>query len=589
MGGPKEDVIMKVLFNTLFLLCVGGVLTAQSEANTCDDKRAYLGIYTQGVSEEKAALLSLPNSEGSLITEILIGGAADKAGLQPFDYVYGIDDERTDDDDDLTDLLGRYEAGEQATIHLIRRGKDMAVDVVFGRRSDSSRWKRSDAERAFLGISHEDSDKDEPGVTVDVIRSTTASSLGLKDGDVILAINDFPIIDWSDITTAINMMAAGDAISIDYERAGRIQKARGIIQSHERTAREQEREQVVEYAFLGVYSNSISKEKAHKLGFDNPYGSYVSSVIPNTAAERAGIEPFDYIYGVDEYRTGEGQPLTYILHKYQAGERAVIHYVRRNRERQVEVRFSSRDEARPQQSDKCEEAFLGVQSSHAYVERSGVSIDVIPGSTAESVGMENGDVVIRINGYPIIDWTDIASAIDNMTVGKAIEVDWVRHGREMRGSSPILSYCETKTRQAFARSNIAIQRSDQSARSAGAIDLRDVEVRVSDILGDEAREMERRYKVKLTLGNDINLKAIQIIPQPDKGSFVLTFVLPGKGQTAVRIYNDVGRNIYIYEAASFSGTFSDEVDLSQNGLGTYYLLVEQNGRTAGKRIQVRKG
>ena len=42
-----------------------------------------------------------------------------------------------------------------------------------------------------------------------------------------------------------------------------------------------------EYAFLGIYSERVSKEKAKKLGFDNPYGSYVSSVIPGTAAGRA--------------------------------------------------------------------------------------------------------------------------------------------------------------------------------------------------------------------------------------------------------------------------------------------------------------
>lgn len=582
---------MKVLFNTLFLFCIGGVLTAQSEQNTCEDSRAYLGIYSQGVSEEKADLLHLPNAEGSLITEILIGGAADKAGLQAFDYIYGINDDRTDHGDDLTDLLGQYKAGEQATIHLIRKGKPLDVDVVFGRRTDSHRRNREDTEKAFLGISQRDTEKDEVGVTVSVIRNSTASEIGLKDDDVIMAINGYPIIDWSDVTTAINMMDAGASIEVAYEREGQFYTAKGTIRSQSQTRREPEREREtkVEYAFLGVFSNSISKEKAHKLGFDNPYGSYVSGVIPNTAAERAGIEPFDYIYGVDEYRTGEGQSLTYILRKYQVGDRAKIHYVRRNRERQVEVRFSSREEARHKETDKCDEAFLGVQSSHAYVERTGVSIDVIRTSTAENIGMEDGDVIIRINSYTMIDWTDIGAAIDNLSVGDAIEVDWVRNGREMRGSSPIMSYCETKTKQAFSSSRVAISRSDQSARSVAPLDLHNVEVKVSDILSDEAREMERRYKVRLSIGNNINLRSLKITPQPDKGSFTLSFVLPGNGQTTVRIYNDVGRNIYVYESGSFSGTFNDDVDLSQNGLGTYYLMVEQNGKTAGMRIQVRKG
>lgn len=580
---------MKVLFNTLILLCYGGILMAQNEGKTCEDQRAYLGIYTKEVSEEKANLLRFPNAEGSLITEILIGGAADKAGLQPFDYIYGINDDRTDRRENLTDLLDGYTAGEQATIHLIRRGEPLAVDVVFGQRSDSSRRKKSNTEKAFLGISHQNSDADEPGVTVNVIRHSTASELGLKNGDVITAINGYPIFEWSDVSTALDMMEVGADVQVAYEREGQPHQVNGIIQSEAGTERARERASSVEYAFLGVYSNSISKEKARKLGFDNPYGSYVVSVIPSTAAERAGMEPFDYIYGIDEYRTGEGQSLTYILRKYQVGERAVIHYVRRNQDRQVEVRFSSRDEARHRETDKCDEAFLGIQASHAYVERTGVGINVVRASTAESLGMQNGDVIIRINGYPIIDWTDISTAIDNMVVGTAIEVDWIRQGRELRGSSPIMSYCETKTREALSNTRMEIHRNDQNARSVAPLDLHDVNVIVSNIHSEEVREMERRYEVRLYTGNDIRLNSIKILPQPEEGSFTLSFMLPDKGQTIVRIYNEVGRNIYVYESGSFSGIFKDDVDLSQNGLGTYYLVVEQNGRKAGKRIQVRKG
>ncbi|MEM1220930.1 MAG: hypothetical protein AAGH79_18560, partial [Bacteroidota bacterium] len=48
-----------------------------------------------------------------------------------------------------------------------------------------------------------------------------------------------------------------------------------------------------ESAFLGVRSDDISREKAKKLGFSNYYGDYVTKVIKNTAAEKAGIQPND--------------------------------------------------------------------------------------------------------------------------------------------------------------------------------------------------------------------------------------------------------------------------------------------------------
>lgn len=576
---------MKRLFNTLFLFLMGGMIMAQTSQEKCSDDRAYLGIYTADVSEEKAELLQLPTDEGSLITEVLIGGAADKAGLMPFDYVYGIDDYRTDRRDNLTDLLIKYTAGDQANVHIIRNGQPLTVNLILGRQSDSIKRNRKDRESPFLGISNRGSNEDEIGIKISVVDQSTAKAIGLRSGDKVLRINGFPMIDWSDVTTAINMIEVGEEIVVEYEREGQPMEARGPIQSRETTHELQEVSEKVESAFLGIYSNALSRAKAKKLGFENPYGSYVSSVIGNTAAERANIMPFDYIYGIDEYRTGEGQTLSHILHRYEVGESATVHFVRRQQDRQVQVTFRSRDERRVEKVDECEAPYFGIQSSHSYVERSGVSVKIIPNSTAKRMGMQDHDLITRINGYPMIDWDDIGTAIDNMKVGTNIEVEWIREGREMKGRTPIMSYCQTKTNQ------IVPERipSDVSPRSGANLDLGKVEVVISDIHREEASEMQRRYKVALSSNNEINLRSIRLATRPTKGVFQLSFELPNRGDTVVRIYNDVGRNIYIYDLGTFSGEFEDEVDLSQNGVGTYYLQVQQNGKSTSKRLILRKG
>lgn len=575
---------MKRLFNTLFFFLLGGMIMAQTSPEKCDSDRAYLGIYTSGVSEEKAALLQLPNDEGSLITEVLVGGAADKAGLQPFDYIYGIDEYRTDGRDDLTDLLLKYKSGDQANVHIIRNGQPMTINLLFGQQSDSIKRNRDDDEYPFLGISNRDSNKDEIGIRVSVVDHSTAESIGLKHDDKILRINGFPLVDWSDVTTAINMMEVGDEVVIDYERAGIPMQASGTIKSRESTTDQRESESSADNAFLGIISRTLTKAKAQKLGFENPYGSYVDEVFLNSAAERANIMPFDYIYGVDEYRTGDGQSLTRILYRYEVGDRATVHFVRRDQHRQVQVTFGSRDEARRRKVDKCDGPYLGIQSSHSYVERNGVSVNVIPNSTAQIIGLKHHDLITRINGYPMLDWEDLGAAIDNMKVGANIEVEWVRDGREMKGKAPIMSYCQTKTNQ------IVPERipSDMGTRGNQS-NLGDMEVIVSDIHLEEAREMHRRYKVALNPNNEINLRSIRIATRPAKGVFQLSFSLPERGNTEIRIYNNLGRDIYVSELVDFSGEFSDEVDLSQNGPGTYYLQVMQNGRSASKRLVLRKG
>lgn len=568
----------------LFLFLLGGMIMAQTSQEKCANDRAYLGIYTSDVSEEKAELLQFPNDEGSLITEVLIGGAADKAGLQPFDYIYGIDEYRTDRGDDLTDLLLKYQSGDQANVHIIRNGEPMTINLIFGRQSDSIKRDRKDEEYPFLGISNRDSNDDDLGIRISVVDNSTAESIGLKRDDKILRINGFPMVEWSDVTTAIHMMEVGDEVVVDFERDGLPMQASGLIKSRETTVEQDEPASSADHAFLGIISRSLTKAKAKKLGFENPYGSYVDEVFLHSAAERANIMPFDYIYGVDEYRTGEGQGLTHILYRYEVGDRATIHFVRRNQDRQVQVTFGSRDEARRKKVDKCDGPYLGIQSSHSYVERSGVSVNVIPNSTAQIIGLKDQDLITRINGYPMLDWEDLGAAIDNMKVGTTIEVAWIRNGREMQGRAPIMSYCQTKTNQ------IVPERipSDMSTRG-GNFDLDNVEVVVSDVHHDEAIEMQRRYKVSLSPENEINLRSIRIATRPAKGVFQLSFNLPNRGNTEVRIYNNLGRDIYVSELVDFSGEFSDEVDLSQNGPGTYYLQVRQNGKSASKRLLLRKG
>lgn len=575
---------MKRLFNTLFLFLLGGIVLAQTSRESCSEDRAYLGIYTQEVSAEKAALLQLPNHEGSLISEVFIGGAADKAGLQAFDYLYGIDEYRTDSGENLTDLLSKYKAGDQANVHLIRKGQPLTVNLVFGRRSDSVKPKKDDAKSPFLGISNRSSKDDEMGIVVGIIPNSTAMEMGLRSGDKILAINDFPIVNWSDVSMAINTMQLGDPVVVAYEREGLPMKAESIIKGRVVSQEYDEQSRTMEYAFLGIYSNIISKAKAKKLGFENPYGSYVSSVIGNTAAERADIQPFDYIYGIDEYRTGEGQSLTHILRRYRVGEEATVHFVRRNQDRQISVTFGSREEARREETDRCEEPFLGVQSSHSYVERTGVSVNIIRNSTAQTLGMQDNDLITRINGYLMIDWEDISTAINNMDVGSTIEVNWVRNGRDMQGSAAIMSYCQTKTNQIVPD---RIPRTTQ--RPDSRLDLKEVEIIVSDISRAETDEMKRRHNVDLHPANELGMQSIRITTRPEKGIFQLSFDLPNRGRTVVRIYNDQGRNIYEYDLGAFSGPFSDEVDLSQNGAGTYYLLVQQNGKSAGKKIILKNG
>ncbi len=582
-------------FLVLFTLILPTHIFAQ-ESN-CLDTRAFLGVHSDDISRDKAEILGFENPYGSYVTKVIGNTAAELGGLEPFDYIYGIDDLRASRYEDLSDMLTAYQTGDEVLVHFYRRGQQKSQLITLGSRSNAKYKNFSSAEDPHLGISDMEVIPNEIGVKVDVSRSSTAAEMGLEDGDLITAINGYTIVDWDDISTAIDAMSIGQTIEVEFERDGDMRTASAPIRSRA-ASQQQYKERIIAQrnsgAFLGIYSNVLSREKAKKLGLDNYYGSYVTGVIGNTAAERAGIAPFDYIYGIDEYRTGARQNLGTILSKYEPGDRARVYYIRKGSDESTNITLGSRSEAVYKEVDKCDEPFFGVSGDHSRSWNKGVPVQVIAKSTAESLGMEDQDVILTINDYPIIDWDDISTAIDNMTIGENIKVTYMRNNREMTGIQAIKSYCETKGLSGidqFSRSDRdivlkGIKRSTDR-QSFKAVDFTNVVVSVQDISQEESNKLQRIGGVRMS-SNTLQVNNLQLNPNPQKGLFHLRFNLPNSGSTRVQIFNEAGRNIYDYDLGTYRGAFEDEVDISQNGNADYFLTVSQNDRVMAKKIVLRK-
>ena len=347
-----------------------------------------------------------------------------------------------------------------------------------------------------------------------------------------------------------------------------------------------------DYAFLGIYSEQISREKARKLGFENPYGSYVSRVVKHSAAERAGMQPFDYIFGVDEYRTGEGQGLTQIIRRYAPGQKAAIHFIRQSRKRTETVTFGKRPgEERPERTE-CQRPFFGVSPQNLEkAPADGVPITTISNSTAEAMGLLDGDVIESINGHRIVDWRDIAIAIEAMEVGQTIVVEYRRNGRKEKGSQPIKSHCETKAESKW-EVPVTPEPGDWFNRhfnnpeeKNGAGNAQALSIQVESLNKEEAQRLNQEKNMGISTANNLPLQGLSVSVQT--GALVrIKCWLPESGNTTVKIFNDSGRMVYNYELGNFTGQFDDEVDLLKNGNGAYYLEIKQGKRSISKKIRV---
>ncbi len=585
-----------------FLLTILAPAVWAAEKNNCDD--AFLGVYSKPVSEEKAEILGLTNSYGHYVTRVLGNTAAESAGIRPFDYIYGLNEKTFEEEADLSDRLRDFRPGDEVDILIFRDQQPMRIPVVLTSRDQAD--YDSPSRKAFLGVSPAASNgPSAEGVQIKVHGNSVAEQIGLQDGDRITAINGFRVVDWQDVKTAIEMTPVESTIEVAYNRDGQPYNAAGLVGPEPRKRyagypcgncpEESVAPSLGARVFLGIYLGEMNPEKAAKLGFENKYGIYVKKVIPQTAAERAGLQPFDYIYGIDEYRMGEEQSLGMVLSRYEPGQEAEILFIRQGKERSAATTFGRREEAmEDMDSDPCEEPFLGVRSNHRARAERGVGISVVSNSTASDMGLQDGDIITAINGYPLIDWSDLGTAVDNTKVGTPIKIEFKRGTETLTLSRNIQSKCDRKNNSGSQDFDFDFDY-DYDEPDFGfdfnpedRPPLRNVRVEMKPMTKDDAREVKEKFGLDMPVDNNLRISSLQLFPNPSNGMFNLKFNLPDQEDTSIRIFNSAGRLIYRYDLMDFQGEFQDGIDISQNGPGVYFLEVRQKNKTVTRKVILTK-
>ena len=97
--------------------------------------RGWIGVEPQNLSKELAESLNLPkDTTGVLISGVLDGGPADKAGMKPGDVLTLVNDQAVNDVVTLLNRIAQTSPGDEAKINLLRKGKLMALKVQVGKR-----------------------------------------------------------------------------------------------------------------------------------------------------------------------------------------------------------------------------------------------------------------------------------------------------------------------------------------------------------------------------------------------------------------------------------------------------------------------
>ncbi len=173
--------------------------------------RGYLGVTIQSVTPTLAKQFNLKDSTGALVSDVVHGGPADKAGFKDGDVVVQFNGKAVHDSRELQLIVAETKPGSEVPAGVMRDGSaktlQVRVEQLPGVENLAQGTNPENADRGTLkgvGVSDLDSqarhefkipNNVQGAVVTQVQPDSSAAQAGIKPGDVIESINRHPVKD----------------------------------------------------------------------------------------------------------------------------------------------------------------------------------------------------------------------------------------------------------------------------------------------------------------------------------------------------------------------------------------------------------
>ncbi|MEJ2167420.1 MAG: Do family serine endopeptidase [Deltaproteobacteria bacterium] len=184
-------------------------------------KRGWLGVTLQELTPKLAQSFGLSKPEGALVTQVMKGGPADKAGFKPGDVITAMQGKKISNVAELRNAVADTPVGQEIDLTILRNGKTEQLKVKIGNLEDMNKQLAAmlkkrlgilvkpipELQASAYGL------KSSGGVMIQWVDSDgPLGKLGFEVNDIILAVNNHPVEDVETFTSLVDSLPPGQTI-----------------------------------------------------------------------------------------------------------------------------------------------------------------------------------------------------------------------------------------------------------------------------------------------------------------------------------------------------------------------------------------
>ncbi|HLD95683.1 MAG TPA: PDZ domain-containing protein, partial [Alphaproteobacteria bacterium] len=180
----------------------------------------------------------------------------------------------------------------------------------------------------------------------------------------------------------------------------------------------------VKRPWLGITCQALTPEIASSLGLNYLTGAIVSNVHPLSPL-KDHLQDGDVIVAINTKPISSSEEIDFILNTHKIGDKVSINFIRRGKAETLELILEEAPSLKTETTFEVTESkyLKGVVLAQSKNSKGMIVIDILKDSAALSLGIEKGDVLLKINTIDVSSMQDVKTALSKGVHGISLVID----------------------------------------------------------------------------------------------------------------------------------------------------------------------